>query len=71
MVKPQFEAEQGALKHKGVIKNDKMRRDILKSFEAWAHQVFLIMDKADSEVAGAKGNRERFYLLRTIPSKTK
>jgi len=69
MVKPQFEAEHSSLKHKGVIKNDTMRRDILKSFEAWAHQSFMIIDKADSVVAGAKGNRERFYLLKTSAPK--
>jgi len=66
MVKPQFEAGQSSLKHKGVIKNDKMRRDILKDFEVWAKQHFVVIDKADSDVAGAKGNRERFYLLRKV-----
>jgi 23S rRNA (cytidine1920-2'-O)/16S rRNA (cytidine1409-2'-O)-methyltransferase len=64
MVKPQFEAGHSDLKHKGVIKNDKMRRDILKDFEAWAHDQFVVIDKADSAVSGAKGNQERFYLLR-------
>ena len=63
MVKPQFEAAQDSLKHKGVIKNDKMRRDILKSFEAWSQDYFRIEAKADSAVQGAKGNQERFYLL--------
>lgn len=66
MVKPQFEAGQSSFKHKGVIKNDKMRRDILKDFEAWALQHFKIIDKADSGVAGSKGNVERFYLLRKL-----
>jgi 23S rRNA (cytidine1920-2'-O)/16S rRNA (cytidine1409-2'-O)-methyltransferase len=66
MVKPQFEAASANVKHKGVIKNDKMRRDILKSFEDWASEQFLIIDKADSEVAGAKGNKERFYLLKNL-----
>jgi 23S rRNA (cytidine1920-2'-O)/16S rRNA (cytidine1409-2'-O)-methyltransferase len=66
MVKPQFEAGQSSLKHKGVIKNDKMRRDILKDFETWALQHFRIIDKADSGVAGGKGNVERFYLLRKL-----
>jgi 23S rRNA (cytidine1920-2'-O)/16S rRNA (cytidine1409-2'-O)-methyltransferase len=66
MVKPQFEASQSSLKHKGVIKNDKMRRDILNDFEMWARQKFVIIDKADSDVAGAKGNRERFYLLKVL-----
>jgi 23S rRNA (cytidine1920-2'-O)/16S rRNA (cytidine1409-2'-O)-methyltransferase len=64
MVKPQFESGQNNLKHKGVIKNDKMRREILKSFEDWAVQRFIIDGKADSQVTGAKGNQERFYSLR-------
>ncbi len=64
MVKPQFEAGHSNLKHKGVIKNDKMRREILKDFEVWAGQQFVILNKADSTVSGAKGNQERFYLLR-------
>lgn len=67
MVKPQFEAVNENLKHKGVIKNEKMRRDILRSFEDWARQYFVIAAKADSDVAGEKGNRERFFLLR-IPA---
>lgn len=66
MVKPQFEAAASNLKHKGVIKNDRMRRDILKDFEDWARGYFVIEDKADSQVAGAKGNQERFYTL--LPS---
>lgn len=65
MFKPQFEAGD-ASKHKGVIKNDAMRREILKSFEVWSKKYFILVDKADSEVAGAKGNRERFYLLKPI-----
>lgn len=64
MVKPQFEASESDLKHKGVIKNDKIRRDILKDFENWARQTFIVLDKADSAISGAKGNQERFYLLR-------
>jgi 23S rRNA (cytidine1920-2'-O)/16S rRNA (cytidine1409-2'-O)-methyltransferase len=64
MVKPQFEAANSSLKHKGVIKNDKMRRTILKDFEVWAQKHFVILDKADSSVSGSKGNQERFYLLK-------
>jgi len=66
MVKPQFEAVASNVKHKGVIKNDRMRRDILKSFEEWAKHYFVIADKADSDIAGSKGNVERFYKL-TLP----
>jgi len=66
MCKPQFEASAANLKHKGVIKNDRMRRDIFKSFERWAADYFVIVAKADSHVTGAKGNRERFYKLHTL-----
>lgn len=65
MVKPQFEATRQQV-NKGVIKNDSVRRQILKDFEIWAKGLFTIVDKRDSEVAGAKGNRERFYLLKTL-----
>lgn len=64
MVKPQFEAGESSLKHKGVIKNDSVRRAILKDFERWAKRSFVVQDKADSKVSGAKGNQERFYLMR-------
>jgi 23S rRNA (cytidine1920-2'-O)/16S rRNA (cytidine1409-2'-O)-methyltransferase len=62
MVKPQFEASDSQT-NRGVIKNDTIRRQILKSFEDWARQYFIIRNKRDSDIAGAKGNRERFYLL--------
>lgn len=66
MVKPQFEAGVSNVKHKGVIKNDRMRRDILKDFEQWSKQRFVIHHKADSKVAGSKGNVERFYLMSLV-----
>ncbi|MBA2278899.1 TlyA family RNA methyltransferase [Candidatus Saccharibacteria bacterium] len=65
MLKPQFEAGDST-KHKGVIKNDKIRRQILQDFEMWSRKYFVIKNKADSEVAGAKGNQERFYLLKKL-----
>ncbi|MEO7904507.1 MAG: TlyA family RNA methyltransferase [Candidatus Saccharimonadales bacterium] len=65
MVKPQFEAGKDQT-NKGVIKNDAVRRHILRDFESWAKQYFVIVDKRDSDVAGAKGNQERFYLLQTL-----
>lgn len=63
MVKPQFEAGKHQV-NKGVIKNDSVRRQILKDFEIWAKDYFVIVHKADSDVAGSRGNRERFYLLK-------
>ena len=65
MVKPQFEAGKHQT-NKGIIKNDGVRRQILKDFEFWAKDLFIIQDKRDSEVAGSKGNRERFYLLKSL-----
>lgn len=65
MVKPQFEASSSDI-NKGVIKNDTLRRKILKDFEAWTKKLFVIVSKTDSGVAGAKGNLERFYLLKKI-----
>lgn len=66
MLKPQFEAGKQQV-NKGIIKNDTVRRDILRNFENWVKNYFTAADKADSEVAGAKGNRERFYKL--LPKK--
>ena len=63
MVKPQFEAGKGQV-NKGVIKNDKIRRQILAGFEEWARNYFIVQDKRDSDVAGQKGNVERFYVLK-------
>lgn len=67
MVKPQFEAGQSGLKHKGVIKNEHIRRDVLKAFEQWVQGSFVVVAKVDSAVPGAKGNQERFYSLRVKP----
>ena len=63
MLKPQFEAGKDQT-NKGIIKNDAMRREILRDFETWAKHYFVVLDKRDSDVHGAKGNQERFYLLK-------
>lgn len=65
MLKPQFEAGKDQT-NKGIIKNDAIRRQILRDFELWAKQYFVIKDKRDSDVHGAKGNQERFYLLANL-----
>lgn len=62
MVKPQFESG-ATLKNKGVIKNERLRRNILKEFELWVKNLFVVLDKSDSKITGTKGNQERFYLL--------
>lgn len=65
MLKPQFEAGRSQT-NKGIIKNEAVRRQILKEFETWAKQYFVVSDKRDSDVAGAKGNQERFYILTSL-----
>jgi len=66
LLKPQFEAGKEQI-NRGVIKNDTIRRRIISDFEAWVKNDFLIIDKADSDVPGTHGNRERFYVLRKLP----
>ena len=68
MVKPLFEAGKDQT-NKGVIKNDAVRRQILRDFETWSREYFVIRDKRDSSVKGAKGNQERFYLLKPIATR--
>lgn len=64
MMKPQFEAEDRQLNN-GVIKNESMRRRIIKDFEYYLKQNgFIIIKKRDNELTGKSGNRERFYWLR-------
>lgn len=65
MAKPQFEAGNN-VKHKGIIKNEKLRREVLKALEEWIKKLFVIIDKSDSKVAGTKGNLERFYKLKRL-----
>lgn len=64
MAKPQFETKDQKLKHKGIIKNERIRRQLLLNLELWLKQYFVIQAKADSLLSGVKGNRERFYKLK-------
>ena len=64
MVKPQFEAEPRQL-NKGVVKNERTRREILKRFEEWLKRNdFIVRMKKDNELRGKNGNLERFYWLK-------
>jgi len=68
MFKPQFEAGDSH-KNKGIVKNDKLRRGSMHDFEDWLRlSAFTVIDKADSKIAGAMGNQERFYLLKLVRS---
>ncbi|MBQ6313477.1 TlyA family rRNA (cytidine-2'-O)-methyltransferase [Candidatus Saccharibacteria bacterium] len=64
MLKPQFEARSDQLVN-GVVKNERIRREIIKGFEDWLKRNnFVIIKKRDNELKGKTGNQERFYWLR-------
>ena len=66
MLKPQFEAKAYELKN-GIVKNEKIRREIIKNFELWLKQNhFKVVDKRDNFLAGKNGNVERFYHLKLV-----
>jgi 23S rRNA (cytidine1920-2'-O)/16S rRNA (cytidine1409-2'-O)-methyltransferase len=65
MAKPQFEASRAvADRYRGIIPLGPERDEILVDLRAWVAERFEILDEADSKVAGAEGNVERFFLLR-------
>lgn len=71
MLKPQFEAKPFQLKN-GIVKNETIRRDIIKDFEAWLkNNGFLIVNKRDNTLAGKNGNLERFYFLKIARNVTR
>lgn len=65
MLKPQFEARAEQL-NRGVVKNERMRREIIREFEGWlVKEGFVILKKRDNETVGRRGkNQERFYWLK-------
>ena len=71
MLKPQFEARSFQLRN-GIVKNETIRRDIIKDFEAWLkNNGFLIVNKRDNTLAGKNGNLERFYFLKIARNMTR
>ena len=63
MLKPQFEADPKDL-NRGVVKNEKIRRFVIKNFEQWLkNNGFIVINKRDNDMHGRHGNIERFYHL--------
>jgi 23S rRNA (cytidine1920-2'-O)/16S rRNA (cytidine1409-2'-O)-methyltransferase len=63
LLKPQFEAREDELV-RGVVKNERMRREIMREFERWlVTQGLVVLAKRDSEVRGRRGNLVRLYWL--------
>ncbi len=69
MAKPQFEAGKAvADRYRGVIPVGPARDEILAGLRDWTSERFEIISEADSGVAGAEGNVERFFLLKPVIS---
>jgi 23S rRNA (cytidine1920-2'-O)/16S rRNA (cytidine1409-2'-O)-methyltransferase len=66
MAKPQFEAGKPiADKYRGVIPMGSVRDEILSELREWlVDNKFEVLGEADSGLAGAEGNVERFFFLR-------
>ncbi len=65
MIKPQFEAGRGAVGKGGILRDEALRARVVEETAAALAGLGLErLGLADSEVAGAGGNREAFVLLR-------
>jgi 23S rRNA (cytidine1920-2'-O)/16S rRNA (cytidine1409-2'-O)-methyltransferase len=65
MIKPQFEAGRGAVGKGGILRDEALRARVVEETAAALASLGLErLGLADSEVAGAGGNREAFVLLR-------
>ena len=60
LVKPQFEVGPGQVGKNGVVRDDKLRRSILKSVSLWldARQGWRVLGSIESPILGVRGNRE-------------
>jgi 23S rRNA (cytidine1920-2'-O)/16S rRNA (cytidine1409-2'-O)-methyltransferase len=64
MVKPQFEVGRGSVGKGGVVRDDALREAAVDGVAAFASEIgFRVLGRAESRVAGPKGNREVFLLL--------
>ncbi len=65
LVKPQFEAGKKALNKQGVVRSEKIRKQVLSEISAFAGQTgFRVMDSCESPVQGGSGNLEYLLYLR-------
>jgi 23S rRNA (cytidine1920-2'-O)/16S rRNA (cytidine1409-2'-O)-methyltransferase len=65
LVKPQFEVGRGQVGKGGVVRDDRLRQEAVDAVRAAAEALgWTLAGAADSRLAGPKGNREIFLLLR-------
>ena len=64
LVKPNFEVGRGAVGKGGVVRDDAVREEAVRAVEAAAEALgYAVAGRADSRLAGPKGNREVFVRL--------
>jgi len=64
LIKPQFEAGKAALSKKGIIKDDAVRKKVVKDICAFAEETgFIILGTVDSPIRGGDGNVEYLVYL--------
>ena len=67
LVKPQFEAERGAVGRGGIVRDPKTHAAVLGDFSQWAiGQGHRLRGIAPSPITGTDGNREFFVLLEAV-----
>ena len=65
LVKPQFEAGKKALNKQGVVKSEKIRKQVLAEMLEFAGQIgFQVLDFCESPIQGGTGNVEYLIYLR-------
>ena len=59
-MKPQFEVGPRQVGKKGIVRDDKLRRSVLKSVSLWldARRGWRVLDSIESPILGVSGNRE-------------
>ena len=64
LVKPQFEAERGAVRRGGIVRDGRTHATVLGDFVQWAiGQGHRLRGVTPSPITGTEGNREFFVLL--------
>lgn len=65
LVKPQFEAGRAAVGKGGVVRDEAVRREAVRTVAEFARQEgYAVLGEAESRLRGPKGNREVFLRLR-------
>ena len=65
LVKPQFEVGRGKVGKGGVVRDETLRREVVRDVASFAGKLgFAVLGESESRVPGPKGNREVFLHLR-------